>query len=167
MTTVQSSWTAEPAAGRPGQIANMTNCRVDSRAVETAAGIGFGLAVSQGSSDNGCILGAAADATGTFLSTTFVGITVNDIFRYPPDAAHTDEYARYDVAGILSEGDIWVSPDHAVVDGGDVTFNRSTGRLSSEAAAGAQPRIPGARWMTTAAANGIAKVRLTGQLGVA
>lgn len=166
MTTVQSSWTAEPAPGRPGQIANLANCRVDSRAVETADGIGFGLAVSQGSNDNGCILGSAA-ASGTFVSTTFVGITVNDIFRYPPDATHTDEYAQNDVAGVLSDGDIWVSPDNAVVDGANVTFNRLTGRLSSAAAAEDQPSVPGARWMTTAAANGIAKVRLTGQLGVA
>lgn len=166
MAVTQNGWLSEPPLGRPGQIADLSLCRVDSRGVETSAGIGFGLAVSQGSNDGGCVLGEGADVVSPFISAAFVGITVNDPARYPVDANSTDEFAHNDVAAVLSQGDIWVSPDGAVEDGQDVTFNRTTGRLSSATAAEAQPRVPGARWMTTAAANGIARVRLTGQLGV-
>ena len=165
-TAVQTTWTAEPSLGRPGQVANLGFCRIDSRIVETAAGIGFGLAVGRGAADNGCVLGQGADAGATpWISAEFVGVTVLDPTRYPVDRAATDEYAHRDVAAVLSEGDIWVSPDGAVSDGDNVTFNRTTGRLSSAAAAAGQPQVNGAVWMTTAAANGIARLRLTGTLG--
>lgn len=165
-TAVQATWTDRPALGRPGQVANFGLCRIDSRIVETAAGIGFGLAVGQGTEENGCVLGQAAVASGTFASAAFVGITATDPTRYPVAANETDEYLHRAVANVLTEGDIWVSPDHAVTVGANVTFNRVTGRLSSEDAAAGQPSIPGARWMTAGTANGIARVRLTGQLGV-
>ena len=166
-TAVQTTWTDRPELGRPGQVANFGLCRIDSRIVETAAGIGFGLAVGQGSEENGCVLGQAADTAATgHVADTFVGITATDPTRYPVAANETDEYVHRAVANVLTEGDIWVSPAAAVALGADVTFNRTTGRLSSAAAAAGQPSIPGARWMTAGTANGIARVRLTGQLGV-
>ena len=164
---VQQTWTRAPVQGRPGLITDFQPCRTDSRAVETAAGIGFGLAVGRGSADDGCVLGQGAAATGTFDAQEFVGITGIDTTRYPVDLAHTDKYAQYDYAAVLTEGEIWVSPAAAVVDGGIVTFSRTTGRMSSIAAAADQPRIVGARWMTTASADGVAKVLLSGQLGAA
>ena len=167
MTPVQTTYNANYAVGRVGQIATSGPCRTHSRQVETAAGIGFGLAVGQGTDDLGAVLGQSAAATGTFDAHQFVGISLIDTTRYPVDISHTDEYQRYDTMAVITDGEVWVSPDAAVTDGQAVTFNRTTGRMSAAAAAADQPRIRGARWMTSAAANGIARVLLSGELGAA
>jgi hypothetical protein len=56
-------------AGLVGMIADEVEHSVTTRLCETTAGIGFGLAVSQGTGDKGCILGGSA----------FIGVTVRDI----------------------------------------------------------------------------------------
>jgi len=56
-------------AGLVGMIADEVEHSVTTRLCETTAGIGFGLAVSQGTGVKGCILGGSA----------FIGVTVRDI----------------------------------------------------------------------------------------
>lgn len=157
MAVVQNSYTENIRPAVAGMVANMTNSDADTRNVETVAGIGFGLAVGQGAAARGAILGAAAAAG-------FVGISIRDITLDPRDG---DKYGQNASIAVLTEGDIWVMTGGAVAFGADVTFESTTGVLSSAAASGTQFVIAGARWMTPTAGAGLAIVRLSGHLPAA
>lgn len=150
MAFVQTTYSENMAIAFPGMPADADHS-VDTRICETAAGIGFGVAVSQGAADKGALIGGASAAV-------FVGVTVKDI------TVIDDEYAQYDNMGVMYRGTIWVTVGGDVTDGGDVTFASTTGVLSSAAASGSQFAIAGARWMTTASSGGLAKLRLSGSL---
>lgn len=64
MATYQTTYSAAPAKGLPGQIANEEKCNKISRTVESAAGIAFGQPAFRGSGDHGVVVGAAFAATG-------------------------------------------------------------------------------------------------------
>ncbi|MDO8800056.1 hypothetical protein [Phenylobacterium sp.] len=64
MATYQTTYSAAPAKGLPGQIANEEKCNKVSRTVESAAGIAFGQPAFRGSGDHGVILGGTFAATG-------------------------------------------------------------------------------------------------------
>jgi hypothetical protein len=61
-------------------------------------------------------------------------------------------------------GTMWVTVGGDVVDGADVTFNGTTGVLSSTAAGAGQFAITGARWLDTVSSGGLARVYLGGAL---
>lgn len=151
---VQSAYSDNISAAKPGQVATMATYDADSRICETAAGIGFGLACGRGSADRGAVLGASAAAD-------FVGISVADITLVGDT---TDEYSQYDEMAVMVRGDIWVTVGGDVADGGDVTFNATTGVLSSAGTSGSQFAISGARWLTTATSGNLAKLRLSGHM---
>jgi hypothetical protein len=153
MAFVQTTYTENQPIAFPGMPADADHS-IDTRTVETVAGIGFGVAVSQGSGDKGALIGGASAAV-------FAGVTVKDNTRA------ADLYAQYDNAGVMYRGTIWVTVGGDVTDGGDVTFAATTGVLSSAAASGSQFVIAGARWMTTASSGGLAKLRLSGHLPAA
>lgn len=116
---------------------------------ETVAGIGFGLAVSQGAASKGAILG------GTRLG--FLGISVRDVTLKVENA---DKYLVPNSMGILTRGQIWVAPAVAVVANDPVHFVAATGVLTNT---GNQGPINGARWVTAAAGTGdLAIVELSG-----
>lgn len=136
---VQTTYTRYEPVAQVGMLANETNWVADTRIVETAAGIGFGLAVSQGTGDKGCIVGGS----------NFVGITRADQTLPRADvtpALTLDTYAQYDNAGILKEGDIWVNAYASVNPTTAVVYETATGKLGI-----AGTSITNARWMTTAA----------------
>jgi len=153
MATVQSTYSENIDAALPGMAAD-ADFSADTRICETAAGIGFGLAVGQGTSDNEAKLAPAAAAD-------FVGITMRDRTLVNDS---DDLYAQYENMAVMTEGDIWVTTGGVVSAGDNVTFVKSTGVLSSAATSGTQFEITGARWMTSAANGGLAKVRLSGEL---
>ncbi len=157
MPSLQTTYTERIKNARKGQIANSTTCTVDTREVETDDGIGFGLACGQGTADDGVVLGAST-------ADEFAGISVKDVTRAPGD---DDQYEKGVNAAILTRGDIWVEVDEAVSAGDEVTFSSTTGELSSAATSGTQFAVSGARWMTSAAANGLAVLRLSGHLPAA
>lgn len=159
---VQSSYAERMSEGIEGMIATMHPHAVDSRNVENTNGIGFGKAVGKGVNDRGCVLGAVAVSQ-------FLGISVRDVTLAPvsSDSDYVDEYPYRSLAGILTRGDIWCRAGGNVVDGDEVTFNSTTGVLSSAAASGTQFIIAGARWQTTAASGALGIVRLSGHLPVA
>lgn len=64
MATYQTAYTAAPAKGLPGQVANEEKCNKISRTVESAAGIAFGQPAFRGVGDHGVVAGAAFAATG-------------------------------------------------------------------------------------------------------
>jgi hypothetical protein len=133
---VQSTYTRYYFPAQNGMLASSINWAADTRIVATAAGIGFGLAVSQDpANDQGCVIGGSA----------FVGVTRAD--QTLPQAATTtlDTYAQYDNAGILVSGDIWVNCYASVTPATAVVFEAATGKFGI-----AGTSVPDARWMTTA-----------------
>lgn len=152
MAVVQSTYSENISRALPGMPAD-ADYSADTRIVETEAGIGFGVAVSQGTNDNGALIGAAAAAD-------FVGVSIRD--KTVPDG--TDSYADGANIGVMTRGDIWITTGGDVVAGDDVTFVATTGVLSSAATSGSQFAISGARWMTSASSGALALLRLGGAL---
>ena len=162
MATIQTSYTENIADAREGMIANQRSCEMASYEVEDTAGIGFGVAVHQGTSSDQISIGVDGSSSTPFAVTKYVGITVRDRTRVPGD----DEYKKGAIAAVLIRGDIWVKVGAAVSIGDDVTVVASTGVLSSTTAADDQHLIPNARFLTAASANKLALLRLgTDQVG--
>jgi hypothetical protein len=132
---VQSAYTRYILPAQNGMLASSINWAADTRIVETAAGIGFGLAVSQGVSDNGCIIGGSA----------FVGVTRADQTLPRSETLTLDQYAQYDNAGIFVSGDIYVNCYASVTPATAVVFEAATGKFGI-----AGTSVPDARWQTTA-----------------
>ena len=134
----------------PGTIAG-SGYDVRSGNCETEAGIGFGLAISQGvSSDGGVVLGGALAG--------FLGITVKDVNR---DTRSADKYQQYDEVGYLNRDTIWVECAGAAA-GGAVYYNSTTGAISAASGGGIVGPIPGARFTTSADDEGRCIVYLAG-----
>lgn len=146
---VQPTYGANIAAGYPGMPATMTGWDADTRLIETVAGIGFGLAVSQGTGERGIIIGGTAAG--------FIGVTYRDITLIPT-AALTDAYPRYANAGVMVRGDIWVSPFEAVALGDPVYFAGATGRFGKTVSG--NQLVAGGRWMMAGALDGLAILRI-------
>ena len=112
-------------------------------------------------------------ASAGIAANSFVGLAVRDRTLRP---SQEDEYVEGDVVSSLNRGEMWVKVEAAVTVGDIVSANADTGQLSAKAAAAqvsipgnvgyvpAQIRINGGRWMSAAAASGLARVRLDGSL---
>lgn len=134
----------------PGTIAG-SGYDVKTGNCETDAGIGFGLAVSQGTiSDDAVVLGGTLSG--------FKGITVKDINR---DTRSADKYQKYEEVGYLNRDEIWVVATGAVADGA-VYFDGTTGAILASSGGGAIGPIPGARFKTSADDEGRCVVYLAG-----
>lgn len=148
---VQSTYTRYLAPGQNGMRASERPYSVRTGISEEAsAGIGFGVAVSQGDSDKGVLLGAPS-------SRGFVGVTVADPTLPNLSSTFTDKYAPGENVGVASKGDWWVVTADAVSPGDPVKFNTTTGALST----GTGTQIANARWGTAQATpGGLAVVEL-------
>lgn len=155
MAVVQSAYSERMVEGLPGQVANMTNWDADTRTCETAAGIGFGLPVGQGSADKGAVLAGALAG--------FVGVSVRDV-TLDHDTAALDEYSQNENMAVLTEGDIWVTTSVAALPSDPVHYNATTGAWLIT---GGEGPIVGARWMRSSAIGGRNVLRLSGHLPVA
>lgn len=151
MAFVQETYQENIAVAVPGMPAD-ADYSADTRICETEAGIGFGVAIGQGATDKGGVLGASAAAE-------FVGVTIRDVTVLTEDI-----YAEGRNMGAMTRGDIWVEVGGDVSAGDDVTFAETTGVLSSAATGAAQFAITGARWMTSATSGNLAILRLSGEL---
>src|SRR5690606_38806077 len=116
---------------------------------EDAAGIGFGVAVAQGTADKGCKAFGSGD-------TSILGITVRE---RSIDANDENEFAQYTDARIMTKGVIWVTASVAVDAGDPVYVVPATGAFAKTSASSAV-QIAGARWDTSTSGSGIAQVRL-------
>ncbi len=136
---VQPNYTSVMRPGFAGTIIDMVDYSTITRLCETAAGIGFGVAVSQGTGDKGAIVGGSS----------FVGLTVRDITLTgtPVDMQSStpipvDTYGRYANMGIMTRGHMLVNVFGNVVAGGLVYYDATTGKLAGSASgAGAQGSI--------------------------
>lgn len=154
MSFTQTSYSENMAAAVPGMPLN-ADFSADTRICETAAGIGFGLAVGQGSSDKGGKLGAS-DA-GEFVGVSIRDKTLNNDL--------SDKYAQQENMGVMTRGDIAVVVGSDVAPGDVVTFDSETGVFSATEAGAGQVQVVGARWMTSANNGGVAVLRLPGFFG--
>lgn len=147
-TPVQNTYSENMEPGVAGLVVG-SDWNADTGNCETVAGIGFGLAVSQGAADKGVIIG------GTRLG--FRGITIRDVTL---ENLQLDKYAQYQNVGVLVQGKIWVVPPVAVEAGDPVHFVAATGVITNT---GGEGPINGARWVTSAAGTGdLAIVELSG-----
>ena len=147
MTAVQSTYAENIDAARAGLLAGC-DYNIDTGIVETAAGIGFGLAVSQGSvSDKGVVLGGALAG--------FRGISVRDVTL----GAEVDAYAQYKNLGVITRGKVWVTVAVAVAPNDPVHYVSATGAFTNTGDIGP---ILGARYVTTAGIGELAQVELSG-----
>ncbi len=135
-TVVQTSYRPYQRVGLVGMPADGTMASDDTRIVEPAGGIAFGLAVGQGTTERGCVLGGSA--------TSFLGISMIDVtlVRSPIDPlgntlAALDTYPQYANCAIRSRGHIWVLAGANVAAGDAAYFSATTGALSGSTGAAA------------------------------
>lgn len=140
---LQPNYNLTQAVAYAGMPASMHGWDADTKIVETVAGIGFARAVSKGTEkERGIIIGGA----------DFVGITYRDITLVH---ATPDLYARYDLAGVMNAGDLWVDVAAAVAPGDAVVFSATTGQFAV-----AGTTVLTARYVTGTTGAGLAIIRL-------
>lgn len=148
---VQSAYPRYNVMGQPGTPATETGWDADTKIFEEEAsppaGVGFGLAVSQGVNDVGIRLGGPSGRV-------FVGITLAN--KTQNVSEFTDKYAGGDNVPVAVRGDIFVIAQNAVIVGEAVYFSATTGQLGHSGGT----LIDNARWMTTTAAGAVGVVRL-------
>lgn len=133
-TIVQSNYRPTIEKGQVGMIADETSNEIGTWQVETAAGIGFGLAVSKGTGDKQAVIGGAS----------FVGISVADVTMngIPLDPLNdgtpitVDKYGKDYNMGVMSRGHIWVRAQGNVT-AGDALYYEQTGGTLANSASGA------------------------------
>jgi len=152
---VQTTYIRYITPGQNGMLADETNWAADSRIVETVAGIGFGLAVSQGVNDSGCVIGGSAPVGVTRADPTLARADLA-----PATSPGIDTYMKGDNAGVLTMGDIWVNCYASVTPATAVVFEAATGKFGI-----AGTTYPNARWMTTAAGSASVPVLAVLRLG--
>jgi predicted RecA/RadA family phage recombinase len=147
---VQSAYQQYENWAQNGMWASMSTSDADTRICEDKlsplAGIGFGLAVSQGT-----LHGDRSACLGTLSGLPFVGITLADpTLPNVANGAFTDRYADGENMNVAIRGDIWVIPKTAtaITAGGKVYFDATTGQLS---AISSDVLIEDARWLTGSA----------------
>jgi hypothetical protein len=147
---VQTTYQENLDAARAGMIAG-ADFDVETGIVEDAAGIAAGLACAQGTlSDKGIIRGGT--------TTTFRGISVRDVAL----GAEVDTYAQYKNIAVLVRGEAWVQVSSAVAANAAVYFTAADGKFTD--VSGGNVLVKGARFVTSAAQDGLAKVKLSGLL---
>jgi hypothetical protein len=148
---VQTTYSERQRRGIAGSRSNMVPFTVVTRIIESAGGVGYPVAVSQGTNENGCIVGGTAAG--------FVGITLRD--NTIINSASPDVYPRYTNVNILTRGEIFITaPTGGVTPADPVTFDSSTGVVGKTAADGTHLAIAGARWKASYAAGDLACLEL-------
>ena len=140
--TAQTSYPIYTPDSLVGMVYGQFTKDITSSLVETAAGVGFGLAVSRGTDkDTQCVLGG----------NDFLGITVRSLDRESAANTNTIQYDEKESAGVMQLGRVWANCANACAPGDTVSYNPTTGRLSSGTGVSGDVAITGATWETTAA----------------
>jgi hypothetical protein len=141
---VQTAYIRYMGAAQPGMPGSAAENNTDTRICETSTGIGFGLAVCQGNTDRGALLGCPSGRQ-------FIGITIEDVTLPNLGPPGPDQYQLGDNMAVANLGDWWVpvidSP--SVAPGVDaVYFDATTGILTASPTSNTV-KIEGARWQTS------------------
>jgi hypothetical protein len=147
MPPLQTSYVSTMRAGLPGMPASMHDYAAASYICQSAGGIPFGVVVGQGGADKGAVIGGANP----------VGVSLRDVTIVHSDPAMLDRYALSENINVLTTGDIWVVVTAAVTPATAVTYDPATGALAPAAGGTA---LPGARFLTSAGAGQLAKLRV-------
>lgn len=142
MPAIQTNYAATITKAFAGMVASSVDHTIFSRNVELAAGIGYGLAVTKGTADDGITLGG----------TVFAGIT---------EATHDfteDKYPQHATAACLEKGEIWVQVGVAVTAGQPVYFTAATGAITNVSSGNVA--IPNAKFTSSTSGAGLAKIFL-------
>lgn len=139
MPAIQTTYTENIAKAVPGHVADMRAAVMASRDVEPSGGIGFGVAVFQGTAAKQ-ITTKASGATET--ASAFVGITVRD-----RSVTTGDAYSQRESARVMQQGAIWVTAAVQVA-AGDPVCVTSAGAFSNVAGTNGVT-IAGARFDTS------------------
>ena len=149
--SAQTSYDIRQGKAYAGLIYAQAPHDIVSRAVETAAGIGFGVAVARGTDpDKQIVVAGSAD---------FLGITIRSLEQEGGEAGAI----RWDVketAGIMRVGYIWAVCPTGCVPGNAVNYTDGTGILDSGTAGVGETQLNGATWETTATAGELAVLRI-------
>lgn len=148
---VQTNYAATLNPAVVGAQATMIPATLISRNVETAAGIAFGVAVAQGTTDKGVVPFAGA-------ANKYVGITLLDRSARGTTTS-PDGFAQRESARVMTKGDIWVQASVQVAAGDPVFLVAATGLFTNVSTSNFA--VPNARFDTsTTGANQLAVVRL-------
>lgn len=149
--TAQTSYDINQPVAIEGMLFAQHPHDIDSRAVEGASGIDFGVAVSRGTDKEKQVVAGGTD---------FLGITVRSLER--EGAANTGlvKYNENEAAAILRDGYIYAACPAGCTAGDAVKYVNATGVLDSGAAGAGETQLDGATWETTAAAGELAVIRL-------
>ncbi|MEF2073492.1 structural cement protein Gp24 [Consotaella aegiceratis] len=150
MAPYQTTYSAAPAKGLPGQISSEEKCNEVSRTVETAAGIKFGAPAQRGSGDHG----AAILSTGDFLGIAVLHPAV------PANDSNPDAYPQYFTGAFMTMGTIFVTADATVAAGDPVYYVTGTGRYTNTDNSSANPVIPDAFFEEAGADGGVVEISL-------
>lgn len=147
---VQTTYSDNISAAVAGQIVNCEPSDLISRTVETSGGLGFGIAVNQGSADKGCIL-AITGAAGAFIGATVRERSI--------DANDSNSFDQYTDARIMIKGVIWAVAATGC-SAGDPVYVRPSNGAWQDSNANSGVLVPNARWDTSATAGNLAQLRL-------
>jgi hypothetical protein len=149
LNAVQTNYPGAIPSGYPGMVASTRNRDFRSKTVEDAAGIAFGKAVFRGAGDRGC---TATPAAGAFL-----GVVVAQHDAQPVmGATAADTIRQFQDAGVMDDGDIWVTSSVAVADG-DAVYVTAGGLFTN--VVGANIAIP-AKFLDTIGAAGLVRIEI-------
>jgi hypothetical protein len=147
----QTTYTERMVPLPPGTIGGSEFDTVTGLCETASPGIGFGLAVSQGTlSDKGLVIGGSLAG--------FRGASLKDVAL----AAEQVAYLPPNNVGVLQQGQVWVEPGEAVLANDPVYFATATGIFFKSALAGRVGPVKGAHFVTSCGVGGRAILYLSG-----
>jgi hypothetical protein len=153
----QNSYDLRQASGYAGQVYSDAPKDIITRAVETAAGIDFGVAVSQGAADDQATLGGTA----------YLGVSIRSLDQEGAANTGAIKWDETEAMGILRTGYIYAVCPTGCVPMDAVKFTNTTGALDSGVAGVGETQLNGGTWQYTAAAGEIGVIRLESTLTTA
>lgn len=146
--------------GYAGELVNMLEAHIDNLSNDGATAIDYGIAVARGASGGAKAVSADGDK--------ILGISVRTAYKAAPGFgqanANVVNYAQFDQLPVLKLGEIYVIAfENVTIDDGALSITAQGGKIggiTGGAAGAGRVVIPGAKWATTTAANGLGIVRI-------
>lgn len=151
--SAQTSYSIKHPTAYAGLIYAQAPKDIVSRSVETAAGIGFGVAVSRGTDKESQVVIGGTD---------FCGITVRSLDREGAINTGNILYKQKETAALIREGYLWVVIPTGGNPGDSIKYNNTTGVLDVGTAGVGETQLDGAQLDTTTAAGALGVIRLDG-----
>jgi len=151
---LKTSYTRNQPRAYAGLIYDLAPKEVVSFAVETVAGIDFGVAVSRGTDKEKQVVIGGTD---------FAGIAIRSMEREGVNSGAIS-YSEKETAGIMRMGKIYAVCPTGCNPGDAVNYVNATGVLDSGAAVAGETQIDGAIWDSVTTAGELGVIRLDGNL---